>query len=205
MDDKVDLMNIQGKCNVADEFAKQLHEQYAVSDNAKTTNVISFIAAIAFVFIGFGYVYIQPYLSKEEIAIDYSSLLLYADILANIVFVLLTILCVSFGYSTRRDHVVITRIRNQYASKYLYDWFNGKFNGCGKSLLNYLPNYYMIMFVFIQIFIFTLALGCARNIGAQDISECSWYFIALLAVLINIGFLFYNFCKYILFLKEGEK
>ena len=205
MDDKKELTPASAGCSVADEFAKQLHEQYAVNDNAKSSNVISFITAIAFVFVGFGYVYVQPYISKSDVSGAYPSLLLSVDILANVIFVLMAILCVTFGSSTRRDHVVVTRIRQQYASGYLYDWFNGKYNGCGKSLLNYLPDYYMIMFLFIQLFVILLAVGCKNNIEATEMSPCCWLFIALLSIIINVAHYFYHYCKYLFFLKEKER
>ena len=77
------------KDTLAFEMAKQLHEQYAVNDNAKASNVISFIAAIAFVFTGFGYVYMQPYLNEIEQIKDYSQLLFSAYIIAVAILVLM--------------------------------------------------------------------------------------------------------------------
>lgn|GEM_PF-4539544 len=180
------------------EMAKQLHEQYAANDNAKTTNVIGFLTAITFIFVGFGYVYVQPYLSTalNEDA-DYPQLLLSADIIANLVLVLLSVLCVNFGYSTRRDHVVITRLRKLYMDEYLQNsWFNGKFDGFRKGKFSYLPDYYMIMFVFIQVFIITLSAGCLIN--EKKVDMCCCITIGVMAIIINV---IYFLCKY----KKYEK
>ncbi len=204
MDDIQELKQTNSNCCVADDFAKQLHEQYSINDNAKTTHVIGFITAIAFIFIGFGYVYVQPYLSNKPLP-DYSLLLLSVDILADVMLILLSFLCVCFGCATRRDHVVITRIRDKYIPKDKTIWFKGKYNGFGKNEFNYLPDYYRIMFVFIQIFIILLALGCSINTGVIEPSKCHWFAIALISIFINLGCWICHYCKYLEFLSDKEK
>ena len=206
MDDKIDLINTQGKCNVADEFAKQLHEQYSINDNAKASHVIGFISAITFIFTGFGIVYAHPYLIDASLLSPaYSQLLMSVDVLANMMLLLLALLCVNFGYSTRRDHVVITRIRKRYAKEETKMWFNGKYNGCDKSDLNFLPNYYIIMFVFIQIFIVLLALGCSLNITTSNEPCCKWWLIAIFSIFVSIMCWCCHYCKYSDFLTDEEK
>ena len=194
------------KDTLAFEMAKQLHEQYAANDNAKASNVISFIAAIAFVFIGFGYVYVQPYL-KDRLndCADYPLLLFSAYIIAIVMLVLMSSLCVNFGYSTRRDHVVITRLRNNYAENETKEWFNEKFKGNGKNILTFLPGYYKIMFVFMQIFIFLIAVGCIMN--EKDMSNycICIILIGIIAILVNLAYLIWKFCNYCHFQDEKEK
>lgn len=188
------------------DLAKQLHEQYSINDNAKSSNVIGFIAAITFVFVGFGFVYAQPYLNNEGlINTYYLQLLKSADILANVILLLLAILCVNFGCSTRRDHVVISRIRNQYAKEETEKWFNGKYKGYMKDRLNYLPDYYFIMFIFIQIFIVLLAFGCTYNIGTSDEPKCCWWIIALIPITISVLCWCHHYCRYLEFLTDEEK
>ena len=182
--------------SLAFEMAKQLHEQYAANDNAKTTNVIGFLAAITFIFIGFGFVYVQPYLkdtlNKRN---DYQLLLLSVDVIINMILVLVSVLCVCFGYSTRRDHVVITRLRKQYAAKENEAWFLGKYDGIGKNMFKYLPDYYSIIFIFIQIFIVCLAIGCCINVGVKKYDSC-WWRIAGVAIVLNLGIYICYFVKY---------
>lgn len=192
--------------DIPSDFAKQLHEQYSINDNAKASHVIGFITAIAFIFTGFGYVYAQPYLSNDFTPSPaYSQLLLSVDILANVMLLLLAILCVNFGYSTRRDHVVITRIRQLYAMGETDKWFNGQYDGCNKNEFNYLPDYYIIMFVFIQIFIALLALGCSFNIANSDVPRCNWWIIALFPFFFSIMCWCCHYCKYLGILTDKEK
>lgn len=191
------------KETLAFEMAKQLHEQYAINDNAKAGNVIGFIAAIAFVFVGFGYVYAQPYLKNSLSDDDYKYLLLSAYIVANVILLFMSFMCVMFGYSTRRDHVVITRLRTEYANDECKKWFKEKFNGCGKKIIDFLPDYYKIMFVFIQIFIILLAVGCKYH----KIQICNGWMISTVAIgiLTNIGYWVWNHSKYNDFQTEEEK
>lgn len=192
-------MSETAKENLPFELAKQLHEQYAANDNAKITNVIGFLAAITFIFVGFGYVYVQPYLKDAlETGTNYLSLLLSADIVATTILVLMSVICTEFGYSTRRDHVVITRIRQVYAEKDTQQWFNGKYCGFGKNIIKFLPNYYLTIFVFIQLFIGLLAVGCHTNNGvsASNPTPMRWYIIAGVAVIINICVVVRYFYKY---------
>lgn len=203
-DNTQDTMLQQG--DIAYDFAKQLHEQYSINDNAKASHVIGFIAAIAFIFTGFGIVYAQPYFSNDVIPSPaYSQLLMSVDILVNVMLLLLAILCVNFGYSTRRDHVVITRIRKLHAMKETNEWFNGKYEGCNKNEFNYLPNYYIIMFIFIQLFIALLALGCSFNIATADVPRCNWWIIAMFPFFFSIMCWCCHYCKYLGFLTDEEK
>lgn len=169
------------KDTLAFEMAKQLHEQYAINDNAKVSSVTSFLAAIAFVFIGFGYIYIQPYLNESKQIDNYSQLLFSAYILTIVVLTLISVLCINFGYSTRRDHIVIGKIRKDEG---VDDWFG---DGCGKNVFTFLPSYYNIMFVFLQIFIILIAVGCCMN----EINDfyCCTILIATIAIIINTGYL----------------
>lgn len=179
--------------SLANEMAKQLHEQYAANDNTKANNVIAILTAIAFVFVGFGYVYQQPYLKNPLMSIDcnYEQILLSVNVLADIILTLLAILCVSFGYSTRRDHIVISKIRK---SKGIRDWYG---NGCGKTLLNYLPNYYSIVFIFSMLFQLLLTIGICHNPGVKNCHpKCISFFILIVIYIITISYYLFNFCKY---------
>ena len=184
------------------EMAKQLHEQYAASDNAKATNVIGFLSAIAFVFVGFGCVYVQPYLNDFD-GNGYVKLLYSVDFLANAIIVMISFLCVNFGYSTRRDHVVITRLRKQYAEKESSLWFNDKYKGTHKKLNNYLPDYYFITFCFLQLFVIALFFGCIMNIKVDD--STIFCIIGALAIILNLSYYCYCHKKYQGFLTDTEK
>ena len=194
------------KETLAYEMAKQLHEQYAANDNAMASNMIAFLTAIAFIFAGFGYVYAQPYLSDSlEGCENYPCLLFSAFVVSCTILMLMSLLCVKFGYSTRRDHVVITRLRKTYAKEEFEMWFNGKFNGCGKHIYDYLPDYYMIMFVFIQIFIIFLTIGCYINIQMQNQCRTGIILVAIVSMVINLLSISCYCRKYKRFQTDEEK
>lgn len=187
------------KDSLAFEMAKQLHEQYAVNDNAKASNVIGFLTAFAFVFVGFGYVYQQPYIDISVLSKDstYAELLLYVNILANAILSLLVLLCVSFGYSTRRDHIVISKIRKNEGVESLYG------DGCEKKIWNYLPNYYSIIFVFSLLFQLLLTIGYCLNIGIKECCyRCTSFFFFIGFFVLNFSFYCYYFHKYSKFKRE---
>lgn len=174
------------KETLAFEMAKQLHEQYAINDNAKAGNVIGFIAAIAFVFTGFGYIYIQPYLNTDK---NYPQLFVSAYVLANMVLSLLAVLSVIFGYSTRRDHIVISKIREKEG----VEWFK---NGRKKEWYNYLPNYYSIIFLFVMLAQILIFVGALMNIGMEKESKCYVCIFFIILVVINLFFYYKYYQEY---------
>ena len=191
------IMEKLEKDSLAFEMAKQLHEQYSANDNVKASNVISFVAAIAFVFVGFGYVYLQPYIKSEEN--DYQQILLMANVIADVILTLLAMLCVSFGYSTRRDHIVIGRIRR---SEGIENWYR---KGCDKKIWNYLPDYYFIMFVFSLLIQLLLTVGICQN---KVVNECIYKITSIIILIISLVsilscYIFYYY-KYTKFQKNVE-
>ncbi len=172
---------------LAYEMAKQLHEQYAINDNAKSSSVIGFLTAIAFIFAGFGYVFAIPYQSDKVVNPEsYPCLLIMVEILVGTILTMFAFLCVNFGFSTRRDHIVISMIREDAGLKN-GEWFS---DGRDKCICNYLPGYYAILFWFIQIFIILIAVGVCLN-TAISICECK-----LLAMAISIVFIVINLSYY---------
>ena len=120
------------------ELLKQLHGQFAENDNNKVTSVISFIAAIFAVFVGYGFcLYNYCFYGEKD---NLLTPLLFSIIASVAVLTLLAVLCLYFGYSTRRDNCFIYKIRVMYNVKTPYkDPFDKKF-------WNFLPDYYNIMF-----------------------------------------------------------
>ena len=96
------------------ELEKQLHEQYAINNNAHTSSFISFVVALLALFGALGYVYAftppYKYLHHDIFSIDVFFLL---SIVVSAILLFLACICSHLGCSQRRDNIVITRIREK--------------------------------------------------------------------------------------------
>lgn len=127
------------------ELYKQLHEQYAVNDNNKTSSVISFLAAIFSIFVGYGFTF---YSSNET-----GECLVAVTLASQLILIFICVLCLFFGYSTRRDQFITYKIREKYGVQLPYtNPFERKTNW-----FNYLPDYYAIMYYGCIIFMLSIS------------------------------------------------
>ncbi len=127
------------------ELFKQLHEQFAVNDNNKISNVITFLAAIFSVLIGYGYTFFHQ---------DQMSLVV-ATIASHLILFFLCLICLFFGYSTRRDEFITYKIRKKYGIKLPY---TDPFDRAKKShFWNFLPDYYALICYACIVFIFAIS------------------------------------------------
>lgn len=104
----------------------QLHEQYAVNNNANMGSIISFIVGVIAVLGAFGYVYLHSSLNKAESlgSLVFSSenyrldaLILTADA-AILVLAILFLLCLNRGAYQRKEQFIIHAIRWQYFQEF---------------------------------------------------------------------------------------
>ena len=169
------------------ELLKQLHDQFAENDNNKVTSVISFIAAIFAVFIGYGYCLYNYclYDYKKQLLKP----LLFSITASDAVLTLLAILCLYFGYSTRRDNCVIYNIRNMYNVKLPY---KVPFE---RNLLNFLPDYYTIMYSSCIVFILGISLSSLFVIENRKL-VLGFAFAALLFIVVFYFFYYHKFNKF---------
>lgn len=100
------------------ELEKQLHEQYAINNNAKVSSFISFIVALFALFGFYGYMYANTtidFSKNGEFVVDTNQytldiFFLMSFVVCGILF-FLTLLSLQLGYSQRRDQIIIHRIR----------------------------------------------------------------------------------------------
>jgi hypothetical protein len=143
------------------ELEKQLHEQYAINNNAHTSSFISFVVALLALFGALGYVYAftppYKYNNHDIFSVDIFFLL---SIVVSAILLFLACICSHLGCSQRRDNIVITRIREKCGFDTTYN------NPLKKNRKDFLPDYYNIfywLFVSAQfgILILTIMKICA--------------------------------------------
>ena len=137
------------------ELYKQLHEQYAVNDNNKTSSVISFLAAIFSIFVGYGFTFYYDNTGECLVAVTIAS---------QLMLIFLCILCLYFGYSTRRDQFITYKIREKYHVQIPYtNPFERKTNW-----FNYLPDYYAIMYYGCIFFMLAISIMSYCKLSNMD-------------------------------------
>jgi len=91
-----------------DELENQLHQQLAENDNNRISTFITFIVGIIALFGFYGFVYVNTY--KRDWKFDTEEFLSMAFVTIGIL-LFLSILVLSFGYSFRRDQLIVHNIR----------------------------------------------------------------------------------------------
>ena len=112
------------------EFLSHLHEQYAINDNDKSKTFVSLLTSIFVIFGTYGYV-LGHYITKAPLltssAYDEGQILTIIWGMSNVISLILlflSIYVIIIGYSTRRDHFVITNIREKVFGKKYEEYFN---------------------------------------------------------------------------------
>lgn len=174
------------KKSLEKELLSQLHEQYAINDNDKSGKIIQFVGVVAFLLVGYGFV-----IWHYE---DHKSVLFPITLAASVVLTLLALLCVNFGYCTRRDQFIAYRIRKYAFNKEGYEKvFSNMYSPYGKVPVNFLPGYYFIFFICLIFFI--LSINLYSSYIDKKFSTC---YYSTLTVLLSINFIYYcyAFIKY---------
>lgn len=150
------------------ELEKQLHEQYAINNNANTGTLVALLAAIMVIFTAYGLAFKNlklescPYNQRDE-----EIVLFFLTFVIQIVLSFLSLLIVHFGYVQRRDQNVINAIREKYyqdgekLSKEYWILYLGyqPYTGDGYvGLRKFLPGFYNLFFRFFLICLFTVTL-----------------------------------------------
>lgn len=181
------------------ELCCQLHKQYAEADNNKHKNLLSFIAAVGFSFTLYGYVFENYYLKDTRI-----DLLVATTFLVSILLFAIYSVSIIYGFTQRRDQVVIQRIRKCYFRKNYNVVFNKLFDSTNKNFFNFIPDYYL----FISLVTFFLQLGlfifCHFSLCCIKINECKNYCFTTYFIIEKLIFLFYLFIYVYYFYKYDK-
>lgn len=179
------------------ELEKQLHEQYAINNNAKVSSFVSFIVALFALFGFYGYIFAHSgnlfspdmsgrFYNNGEYSLEI--FFLVASVVSLILFFLLK-LSLSLSITQRSDQIVIAKIRkDHYGDK--YDKFFKNYDPYGKNWFNFVQNYFNLfywLFFAGLIFVFlTSFIKVVMNICYADDGKWTWWGILIIIVILLI-------------------
>ena len=192
------------------ELEKQLHEQYAINNNAKVSSFISFIVALFALFGFYGYMYANTtidFSKNGEFVVDTNQytldvFFLMSFVVCGILF-FLTLLSLQLGYSQRRDQIIIHRIREftyKNADHSMAEIFGDQYKPHGKSRSEFIVGYFNLfywLFLYGQGFVFiTSIIKIGLNIYKPMNTECScWGLLVFIFLLLEIIFIIASLYK----------
>jgi len=135
-------------CNEQFELEKQLHEQYAINNNASISSFVSFIVAIFALFGSFGYVFVYSsiefsvggkFVVNNIMTLDI--FLLFSVMVAGIM-LFISLISLQLGYSNRNNQIIINNIRNRYFDKNKDKIFGNNYNPLDKKWFDFIQDYF---------------------------------------------------------------
>lgn len=197
------------------ELEKQLHEQYAINNNANTKTFVSFIVALFALFGFYGYIFVfsdfsfstNGHFVREVDGIRLFSLevfYLMAFVVNGILF-FLSILALNLGHGQRRDHIINHNIRKKYYmteggdSDAAYGKvFGTEYNPSDKSYWTFLPGYFNIfywLFFTGQVFVvLTSLLKISVNMNQHYSVWNTWGLLAIIVLMLQTAMICYTLC-----------
>jgi len=173
-----------------------LHQQYAENDNNRIGVFTSFIIGIVALFGFYGYVFVNTN-SREYWNFNIQEYLLMSFITIGILF-FLAILALYFGYSLRRDHLIVYKIRRKrYNNEIKMEGIFGKlYCPLGKSFCSFIPDFYNLfycLFLISEIFILFTTILKITDIINTGISFCDNKSIIFIIMPFHIIFIIFTF------------
>ncbi len=189
----------------------KLHEQFADNQNHHQGVFVQFLVALMTLFAAFGYIYFHTdisltdshILTRKSSEIEYfsSEVLLFVSVVVLAILSLLCGLLLVLGYGFRRDQFLNFKLRKKFLKNGEYEHVFGKlYDPTNKGMLNFLPDYYTLFFVFIlffQLLVFS-ATFCKTAFLSQN-DGCSSCLVLLLAsgfILFTAGLYCHYYMKY---------
>lgn len=131
------------------ELEKQLHQQYAINNNASVGSFVSFLTTLLALFGWYGYVFVYSTneFSKSRKFID-GQKLMTLDVFLLLSLVVVGILCflslvsLQLGYSNRNNQIIIDNIRNEYFKENKHKIFHKTYSPCRKNRWNFIQDYF---------------------------------------------------------------
>lgn len=158
---------------MSEELEKQLHEQYAVNNNSKTSSLIAILSAVMIAFTAYGYVLYNPCPTSK---ID---MLLCASNAVTGVIVLLYIIAIYLGTDQRKEQFVSFAIRVKgYKTNSDYNSIYPKnYNPFHKTLCNFVQGLYNLLSVALvcclSVVVITTICAKGGNIDCP-LFHCCW-------------------------------
>lgn len=147
-----------------DEIKKEIitsfHTQFAENQNHHQKLLVSFVSAITIVVVGYAFVFSKADfngISKDGFSYFH---LFISNLLSQIILSLICSININIGYGFRRDQQVNEKTRRKYLKEEYSEIFGeNTFKASGKSLNEYLPNFNLIIFLFLNGVQFVIALS----------------------------------------------
>lgn len=166
----------------------QLHEQYAVNNNANNTSYIALITPLFMAFTGYAYVlynYMTTYLPCGE------EVMIYTTMAVLVVLLILHAVALEIGASQRSNQLVIDKIRvKKYKTKEeYYKVFPKGYNSFGKNYFTFVQGIYN---TFSKTCFYLYTLFCMNLYYLLEKNE----YIALILQVIVVLMLLHRCCLY---------
>jgi len=194
------------------ELESQLHEQYAINNNANVGSFVTFLVALLALFGFFGYAYVfssnifslNGKLIKDGI-IALDVFLLFSIIVIGMLF-FLSLISLQLGYSSRSNQIIIDRIRERYFEKNKQIIFGNSYSPKGKTWGSFIQDYFNLffwLFFYGQVLLISIStLKIFQNINFDY--ELNWYWLifTVIVFLIQMSAIFLSiYCRSWYFVK----
>ena len=185
-----------------DTLEKQLHEQYAINNNANISSFIAMIGSLIAAFTGYGYV-VNQYLmnnskcchcSCNHIFNSYTMLELATAAVLVVIFILY-IVAIEIGVGQRSNQFVIHRIREKAydnSSEFIATYHDG-YSPMGKTYFTFIQGIYnSFSWIFLGIYLAIVVYSCIEF----NLSNC-WITVYCVMGLYMLNFRCAKFSKYL--------
>ena len=164
-----------------------LHQQFSENDNSRTTVFTSFLMGIIALFGFYGYVFVNTY-KRENWNFDMQEFLLMSFITIGMIF-FLALLSLNYGYSFRRDQIIVDNIRKKrYNEEIMKKIFGKIYSPLGKCFCEFIPGFYNLFYWLF--FISEIFICCTTGLKIYDVS-CSCITLCNFKILIFIIMVFH--------------
>lgn len=174
----------------------QLHEQYAINNNANVSSFIAMIATLMVAFTGYGYV-LYEYLMGDWVCMhscrkdNATTMLNVATCAVLLVVCIIYVVAINIGYSQRSNQFVIHRIREKvYSKERLDSIYPAGYSPMGKNFITFIQGLYnplswILLAVYIAISLFSW------------VSTAINYCLLTISIIVLLSLLAYRWYKYI--------
>lgn len=186
------------------ELESQLHEQYAINNNANVSSFVSFVVALLalFGFFGYSFVFSSNKFSTEGVLIKEGIMSLDVFLLFSIIVIgmlfFLALVSLHLGYSNRSNQIIINRIRDRYFGKKKKIIFGKSYSPLKKTWRSFVQGYFDLfywMFFSGQILvIFFTVFKTIQNILLDNSELSCWAILVIFIFILQLGFVFFTLC-----------
>lgn len=188
------------------ELESQLHEQYAINNNANIGSFVTFLVALLALFGFFGYAFVYSSseyslngnLIKEGI-MTLDVFLLFSMIVIGMLF-FLSLISLQLGYSSRSNQIIIDRIRERYFENNKKVIFGNSYSPKGKTWGSFIQDYFNLFFWLFFcgqiLLIFFSSLKIFHNINLDYQLNWFWLIFTVFVFLIQMSVIFFSlYCR----------